>query len=126
MRMFSSPLAEPFLNINRYSLDDVEVLELEGIIDIYTAPGLKKAYADIFTGERCDVVVEIESIDLDSTGLGLLVQGVKQARACGGSLRLVCTHMQILGLFRTVGLTKVFDIYPSIEDAVSPARDSRP
>ena len=48
---------------------------------------------------------------LDSTGLGVLVGGLKRVRAHDGSLRLVCTQERILKIFRITGLTKVFPIH---------------
>jgi anti-anti-sigma factor len=48
---------------------------------------------------------------LDSTGLGVLVGGLKRVRAHDGSLDLVCTQERILKIFRITGLTKVFGIH---------------
>lgn len=56
---------------------------------------------------------------LDSTGIGLLVGGLKRARQNDVPLQHVCTHLQILNLFRIVGLTREFGFHPSVEDAVA-------
>jgi len=40
-------------------------------------------------------------------------------RAHEGSLRLVCTQERILKIFRITGLTKVFPIHASVEEAVA-------
>ena len=45
---------------------------------------------------------------LDSTGLGVLVGGLKKVRAHDGSLQLVCTQDRLLKIFRITGLAKVF------------------
>ena len=37
----------------------------------------------------------------------------------GVSLRLVCTQERILKIFRITGLTKVFPIHQSVEEAIS-------
>jgi anti-sigma B factor antagonist len=61
----------------------------------------------------------MERVDfLDSTGLGVLVGGLKRVRAHDGSLRLVCTQERILKIFRITGLTKVFPIHASVDEAV--------
>ena len=39
-----------------------------------------------------------------------------------GSLRLVCTQERILKIFRITGLTKVFPLHDTVDEAVS-ARD---
>ena len=55
------------------------------------------------------LVVDMERVEfLDSTGLGVLVGGLKRVRAHDGSLDLVCTQERILKIFRITGLTKVF------------------
>ena len=56
---------------------------------------------------------------LDSTGLGVLVGGLKRVRAHDGSLDLVCTQERILKIFRITGLTKVFGIYQSVDQAIA-------
>ena len=45
--------------------------------------------------------------------------GLKRVSAHDGSLRLVCTQERILKIFRITGLTKVFPIHDSVEDAIS-------
>ena len=67
---------------------------------------------------------------LDSTGLGVLVGGLKKVRAHDGSLELVCTQDRLLKIFRITGLAKVFVIHDSADAALaaalSPARRRRP
>ena len=58
---------------------------------------------------------------LDSTGLGVLVGGLKRVRNHDGSLQLVCTQEKILKIFRITGLTKVFPIHSSVSEAISSA-----
>jgi len=47
------------------------------------------------------------------------VGGLKRVRAHDGSLRLVCTQERILKIFRITGLTKVFPIHDTVEEAVA-------
>ena len=56
---------------------------------------------------------------LDSTGLGVLVGGLKRVRQHDGSLHLVCAQDRVLKVFRITGLTKVFAIHDSVEDALA-------
>ncbi len=66
------------------------------------------------------LVVNMEKVEfLDSTGLGVLVGGLKRVRAHEGSLRLVCTQERILKIFRITGLTKVFGIHESVDQAIA-------
>jgi anti-anti-sigma factor len=66
------------------------------------------------------LVVNMEKVEfLDSTGLGVLVGGLKRVRAHGGSLDLVCTQGRILKIFRITGLTKVFGIHETVDQAIA-------
>jgi anti-sigma B factor antagonist len=96
------------------------VLEVGGEIDVYTAPQLRERLIELVEGGKAHIVVDMEQVEfLDSTGLGVLVGGLKRVRAHDGSLALVCAQERILKIFRITGLEKVFGIYPSVEAAVA-------
>ena len=48
---------------------------------------------------------------IDSSGLGVLLGGLKRVREHGGSLNLVCTNPKIKTIFDITGLTKAFGIF---------------
>ena len=62
---------------------------------------------------------------LDSTGLGVLVGGLRRVRAHDGSLDLVCTREPILKIFRITGLTEVFGIYQTVDQAIAARKGHR-
>lgn len=94
------------------------VVSVGGEIDVYTAPKLREAVIELVNDGRYNLVVDVEQVDfLDSTGLGVLVGGLKRVRANGGSLRIVCTQERLLRIFGITGLTKVFAIHDSIAAA---------
>ena len=96
------------------------VVAVGGEIDVYTAPKLREQLVDLVNDGRYHLVVDMEAVEfLDSTGLGVLVGGLKRVRAHDGSLRLVCTQERILKIFRITGLTKVFPIHESVSEAVA-------
>ncbi len=98
------------------------VIEVGGEIDVYTAPKLREQIVSLVEEGRYHLVVDMERVEfLDSTGLGVLVGGLKRVRAHDGSLHLVCTQERILKIFRITGLTKVFPIHPSVADALAAA-----
>ncbi len=98
---------------------DYAVLEVAGEIDVYTAPKLREKLIELVNEGSYRLVVDLEKVDfLDSTGLGVLVGGLKRVRNHDGSLGLVCTQDKILKIFRITGLTKVFPIRDSVEAAI--------
>jgi len=108
------------LKLGHYSKDGIEVVNVEGEIDIYTAPRLRELLIDLVGKGGYQLVVNLEKVGfLDSTGLGVLVGGLKRVRPHDGSLDLVCTQERILKIFKITGLTKVFGIYQTVDQAIA-------
>lgn len=106
---------------------DRTVVEVGGEIDVYTAPQLRSALNDAIAGGARHVVVDMSGTEfLDSTGLGVLVGGLKRVRTMDGDLELVCDSEKVLKIFRITGLMKVFTIYATVDEALiaGPARDA--
>jgi anti-sigma B factor antagonist len=94
------------------------VVSVAGEIDVYTAPRLRDRITELVSEGRYDLVIDMEKVDfLDSTGLGVLVGGLKKVRTHDGSMELICSQDRLLKIFRITGLAKVFTIHAS-EDAL--------
>ncbi len=107
------------LRLDHYTKDGLDVLDVGGEIDVYSAPSLREALINLVSEGKYHIVVNMEQVDfLDSTGLGVLVGGLKRVRAHDGSLGLVCQKERILKIFRITGLTKVFTMYNTVDEAV--------
>ena len=95
------------------------VVSVAGEIDVYTAPSLREQLAELDAQGVSDIVVDMSAVEfLDSTGLGVLVGGLKRARLRGGSLRLVSDQEKILKILRITGLIRVFEIHPDVRAAL--------
>jgi len=113
------------LKLGHYAKDGIEVIDVQGEIDMYTAPRLRELLIDLVSKGHYHLIVNLDKVGfLDSTGLGVLVGGLKRVRAHDGSLDLVCTQQRILKIFRITGLTEVFGIYETVDQAI-PARRGR-
>lgn len=100
--------------------DPVQIIEVGGEIDLHTAPRLREAVVDAVDAGHTRLVIDVENVDfLDSTGLGVLVGGLKRVRSEGGSLDIVCTQPRLLKIFEITGLDKVFGLHGSLEDAIA-------
>lgn len=101
------------------------VISVSGEIDVYTAPSLRERLNELVAAGHYDLVVDMAGVEfLDSTGLGVLVGGLKRVRSHGGTLRLVCAQEKILKVFRITGLTKVFPIHATLDEALSGAAET--
>ena len=96
------------------------VVDVKGEIDVYTAPKLREKLIELVSEGSHDVVVNLEGVDfIDSTGLGVLVGALKRLKTHDGTLSLVCTQDKILKIFKITGLTKVFPIHDSVDEATA-------
>jgi anti-sigma B factor antagonist len=96
------------------------IIEVGGEIDVYTAPKLRDKITELVGNGNYHLVVDMERVDfLDSTGLGVLVGGLKKVRAHDGSMQLICNQERLLKIFRITGLAKVFRIHASQAEALS-------
>jgi anti-sigma B factor antagonist len=100
--------------------DGVAVIALGGEVDVYTSPRLKQEMVDLLNKGTTRLVIDLSAVDyLDSTGLGVLIGGLKRAREREGDLRLICDNLRILRIFEITGLTKIFDIFRTEAEALS-------
>ena len=98
----------------------ITVIAVGGEIDVYTAPKLRERLIGLVESGSFHLIVDMEGVDfLDSTGLGVLVGGLKKVRAHDGSLQLVCNQDRLLKIFRITGLAKVFVIHESADAALA-------
>jgi len=98
----------------------VPVLTVRGEVDVSTAPELRERLLILAERKPTTAVVDLSDVSfVDSTALGVLVSGVKRLRSGGGDLHLVVTQPHISKVFEITGLTEVFRIFPTLEEAVA-------
>ncbi len=106
------------LEITTERTDGVCTMTLVGEVDVYTAPRLKEAIIELIESGCVRILVDLEGVGfIDSSGLGVLVGGLRRAKERDGAIRLVCTRENILKIFRITGLDKVFAIFADAADA---------
>jgi len=102
------------------AIDELSVVDVAGEVDVFSAPELAEQLTQLFDAGRQTVVVDLTSVTfLDSTGLGTLVAARNRAEEAGGQLPIIGSAERVLKLFRITGLDEVFEIYPSIEAAIT-------
>ena len=96
------------------------IIEVDGEIDVYTAPKLRECISGLVDDGQSKLVIDLEQVQfMDSTGLGMLVDGLKRVHTIEGTLELVCTHERVLRTLRITGLNKVFLIHGSQSEALA-------
>jgi anti-sigma B factor antagonist len=108
------------LGLDLVERDGWAVLAVSGEVDVATAPRLRERLIELVNSGRHRIVVDLSGVDfLDSTGLGVLVGALKRVRTHDGELALVCAEPRILKVFEITGLTKVFTMFGSVDEAVA-------
>ncbi len=96
------------------------LVAVQGEVDIATAPKLRERLVELASQGAKQVVVDLDGVEfLDSTGLGVLIGGMKRLRGLDGDLTLVCTQPRILKVFEITGLNRAFVIYDTVDAAVA-------
>jgi anti-sigma B factor antagonist len=84
------------LKLCQHARDGIAVIDVQGEIDMSTAPRLRELLIGLTAKGSYQLIVNLGKVGfLDSVGLGVLVGGLKRMRAHDGSLDLVCTQLQI-------------------------------
>ena len=93
--------------------DTVAVVDLEGEVDIYSAPQFKEVLLQGIEEGAHRIIVDLAKVTfIDSTALGVLVSGAKRVRPQNGTLDIVCSDDNITRIFEITGLDRIFGIYP--------------
>ncbi len=100
------------LNITSRPVGQAHIIDLKGEIDVYTAPQFRQEVLSLLDQGSRYIVVNLSSVDyLDSTGLGVLIGGLKRLKEQGGSLILICPNAKITRIFEITGLDKIFAMF---------------
>lgn len=102
------------------NLENGELLvKIEGEVDVYTSIDLKKEMTKLVESDQKRIIIDLESVNyMDSSGLGVLVALLKELKKVGGELKLISLPVSVKKIFDLTRLTKFFNIYNNLEDAM--------
>jgi|SRR6056297_104903 len=88
-------------------------------LDAHNSGELKTQMLKLFEDGKSNLVVDLSDVRfVDSSGLGALVSGFKNASSRNGSLKLSGLQMQVKSMFELTRLHRVFEIYNDAEEAL--------
>jgi len=91
----------------------------EDRLDANNSEELKAELRRFFEGGTKDLILDLkEVLFIDSSGLGVLVSGYKNASILHGSLKLSNLQSQVKSMFELTRLHRVFDIFTTVDDAL--------
>ncbi|MBP7971790.1 MAG: STAS domain-containing protein [Candidatus Nanopelagicales bacterium] len=108
------------ITISTREQDNRSIVEVSGEVDVHEAPTLDAELSGLIEAGNVNVIVDFTNVEfLDSTGLGVLVKGLKRAREHDGSLTVVATADRIVKVFRITGLDSVIGVHATVSDALA-------
>lgn len=88
-------------------------------LDAHNSGELKSQMLALFEEGKTNLIVDLEEVRfVDSSGLGSLVSGFKNASARNGNLKLCGLQPQVKSMFELTRLHRVFEIYQDSKDAM--------
>jgi anti-sigma B factor antagonist len=96
---------------------DRYLITVSGEVDLATSPKLDAAIVEALETGTESVVIDLTDVSfMDSSGLGVIVRGLKRCREAEKNIDLVITNERVLKVFGVTGLDQVIPIHASIED----------
>ena len=93
--------------------DPVNVLPLEGEIDLHVSSHVESSLASIIAKRPKHVVVDLSGVTfIDSSGLAVLINAMQDVKAYGGKLTLAGINNNVRSIFEIARLDQFFLIDP--------------
>ncbi|MFQ5822655.1 MAG: STAS domain-containing protein [bacterium] len=96
----------------------VTIVEIEGEVDLYSSPNLRKRLIKLTDVETGTIIVDLSMVKyMDSSGVATLVEALQKVEKYGGKLKIANLQTGVKDVFELSRLDKVFDIYDTVDDA---------
>jgi anti-sigma B factor antagonist len=97
----------------------VIVFVKEERLDAHNSADLKTEMNRLFEAGTVNLIIDLKEVRfIDSSGLGVLVSGFKNASTRHGSIKLSGLQTQVKSMFELTRLHRVFDIFTTADDAL--------
>ena len=109
------------MNLNIEEKGATVLIEVkEERLDAHNSSELKTQMLTLFDDGKNNLVIDLQDVRfVDSSGLGSLVSGFKNASARSGNLKLCGLQPQVKSMFELTRLHRVFEIFPGSEEALA-------
>jgi anti-sigma B factor antagonist len=108
------------MNLKTEKKNDVMVINVkEERLDAHNSGELKSEMLKLFDEGNKNILVDLKDVRfIDSSGLGALVSGFKNAISHQGNLKLSTLQPQVKSMFELTRLHRVFEIFASTAEAL--------
>jgi anti-sigma B factor antagonist len=107
------------MEISTEERQNVSVMSVSGRVDSATAPDLENSLKKLVDSEKTNIVLDLKDVEyMSSAGLRAMVSTLKAVKRANGDLRLANPSPRVEEVLRLAGLTSIFSIHSSREEAV--------
>jgi anti-sigma B factor antagonist len=112
--------AEPRFDLSEEDVDDrTHLITVAGEIHVSTAPEFSRLLSAAIGRGKTQVVLDLGDVEfIDSTGLSVLLNGLRRVTRRGGRMAIVCSNPTVLRLFVITRLDSTFTIVGSRREAL--------
>jgi anti-sigma B factor antagonist len=116
--------AEPKFELSEDDLDErTHVIAVSGEIHVSTAPEFSRRLDAAIARGKTGLVLDLTPTEfIDSTGLSVLLNGLRRVTRQRGRMALVCINPTVLRLFEITRLDSTFDIRRTRDEALQAVR----
>ncbi len=98
---------------------EVRIIELEGRLDVHLSMEVESAVNEIIDSGDIYLIFDLEGVKyLSSSGLRIFIAALRKLNKLKGQLKLANLNESVKRIFKVVELIDLFDIYPSVEEAL--------
>lgn len=115
------PVPTPFAILRREHDARTSVIEVEGDLDLSTAPQLKWTLVDALEAGSTQIVLDLsEAGFMDSTALGVLLGATRRPEL--ERIGIVCTRDELLRIFEFSGTDAALPMFSGLDEAIAYVR----
>ena len=112
------------LKINTKTNKNAVIVEIEGDVDLYSSPQVRKIIIDLISKKTPALLINLEGVNyMDSSGIATLVEGLQRTKEYGGSLCIYNLQGAVHDVFELSRLDKVFKIVDDESEALKACND---
>ena len=106
------------MDLNTTHHDNYAVITISGRLTAIGAPIVRRTVTELVEQGTTQIVVDLgETTFVDSSGLGALIGGLKNARVAGGDLRIAAVPDSVMTILKLTNLDRVLRSHPTADVA---------
>ena len=115
-----SPVVPHFELAEESPGEGAHIIRVRGEIHVSTAPEFAQRLSAAIDSGKTAIVLDMSGVEfIDSTGLSVLLNGLRLVTQMHGRMAIVCANPTVLRLFQITSLDDTFDIFPDRAKAIA-------